>query len=156
MKRFITILNKLFLSFIPQKYTKIVKYIISGGTAAATDIGFLFLFTSIFHIWYLFSAILAFLIAFGVSFTLQKFWTFDDHGTEGLKSQAFLYFIITSINLGINTLLMYIFVDVLHIHYLLAQIFAGAIVAFQSFFVYQKFVFKKKPIENTSEFANSL
>lgn len=142
MKKFIFILDRVFLSFIPVKYTKLVKYIISGGTAATTDIVLLYFFTSIMGIWYLFSAILAFLIAFIVSFTLQKFWTFEDYATDQLKSQMLLYFIITATNLVINTLLMYVFVDLLNVHYLLSQVIVGAIVACQSYFVYQKFVFK--------------
>lgn len=145
MKRFTKLLDKIFLSYIPLRYTKIVRYLISGGTAAMTDLFFLYLFTAVMDIWYLFSAILAFLLAFGVSFCLQKFWTFNDHTVHGWKSQAALYFLITSINLGINTLLMYLFVDIFHIHYFLSQIFAGAIVASQSYFVYQKFVFRNNP-----------
>ncbi len=143
MKTFTCVLDKIFLSFVPYKYTKVVKYIISGGTSAVADLAFLYLFTSIMHIWYIFSAILAFLIAFGISFVLQKFWTFDDQGVDVWKSQAFTYFIITSINLGLNTLLMYILVDKFYLHYMPAQIIAGAIVACQSYFVYQKFVFSK-------------
>lgn len=123
------------------KYFKVARYLISGGTAAAVDLVFLYIFTSLLHIWYLLSAILAFLIAFGVSFILQKFWTFADRATDRLKSQMAIYFIVASINLGINTLLMYLFVDYAHLQYIIAQIVTGALVACESFFVYQKFVF---------------
>lgn len=124
------------------KYVKLLRYLISGSTAAAVDIIFLALFTSVFHIWYLFSAILAFLIAFVVSFVLQKFWTFSDRSTDRLKSQMAAYFLITATNLGVNTLLMYLFVDYGHLHYILAQIVTSALVACEGFFVYQIFVFR--------------
>jgi putative flippase GtrA len=145
--RFFTWLDSLILAVLPvrfHRYTKIVRYIISGGTAAVVDILFLYIFKSVFHIWYLLSAILAFILAFMVSFTLQKLWTFADT-SDKWQSQALIYFIITSLNLGVNTLLMYIFVDFLNIHYIAAQIIAGALVAIESYFVYQIFVFRKTP-----------
>lgn len=124
------------------KYFKIIRYLISGGTATAVDLGFLYVFTSLFHINYLLSSVLAFLLAFGVSFFLQKFWTFADRATDRMKSQLVIYFIITSINLGINTLLMYFFVDFFHIQYILAQIITAGLVACESYFVFQIFVFR--------------
>lgn len=121
----------------------LVKYLISGTIAASVDLFFLYFFTNILHIWYLASSVLAFLVAFGVSFSLQKFWAFKDTSTEKIKSQMALYFLITSFNLCLNTLLMYFFVSSLHVPYFIAQMISGGLVAMQSFFSYQKFVFKK-------------
>jgi putative flippase GtrA len=120
---------------------KVVRYIISGGTAATVDLVILYLLTSIVGIWYLFSAIIAFLIALGVSFSLQKFWTFADHSTDRMSSQVVVYFIVASINLGLNTLLMYLLVDAVLLPYLLAQIIAAGLIACESFFVYQRYIF---------------
>lgn len=143
MKKITDFLNKVLEFFVPDRYVKIGRYIISGGTAAGVDIGLLFVFTYIFGIWYLLSAILAFMVAFCVSFVLQKFWTFDDHDTDRWKNQAVGYFFITGANLGVNTLLMYVFVDIFGIQYIVAQFIAGALVACESYFLYQRFIFKK-------------
>ena len=70
------------------------KYIISGGTAAAVNLSSLYILTEFFHIWYIISATTAFIGAFAISFTLQKFWTFKDHETEGMHKQLSLYFIV--------------------------------------------------------------
>jgi len=129
-------------------HLKIVRYLISGGTAAAVDLFLLYFFTSVVGIWYLFSAVIAFLLAFGVSFYLQKFWTFADHSTDRLPSQATSYFIVASINLGLNTLLMYFLVDVIFLPYLLAQVIAAGLIACESFFIYQRYIF-------TNEISNS-
>jgi putative flippase GtrA len=120
---------------------KIVRYIISGGTAAVTNLLLLFLLVQFLQIHYLIASMLAFLCAFGVSFTLQKFWTFNNRETARAHTQLALYLAITLANLGVNTLLMYVFVTELGLWYLLAQIIAGALVALYSYFVYQKFVF---------------
>lgn len=128
---------------------KTIKYIISGGTAAVVDLSFLALFVDVFKINYLISAIFAFLIAFSVSFLLQKFWTFQDKGMEGVHRQASIYFIVSATNLGINTLLMYLFVDHFHVHYFLSQILASGLLAISSYFIYSRFIFKNNTIVPT-------
>ncbi|MES2216169.1 MAG: GtrA family protein [Patescibacteria group bacterium] len=140
-------LDRIIAFFIPPAYRRVFRYLIAGGTAAATDLILLFVFTSVLHIWYLLSAIMAFLIAFGVSFTLQKFWTFDDQSTDRWKAQATIYMVIAAINLGLNTLLMYVAVDVGHFHYFISQFVISGLLAFEQYFIYQIFVFKKKAAE---------
>jgi putative flippase GtrA len=130
--------------FVPERFVRPVRYLIAGGTAAATNLVALYVFTDLLHVWYLLSAILSFLIAFIVSFVLQKFWTFTGSQETEWKSQAVMYFIITSINLGLNTLLMYLFVDIFDIHYMVSQFIISGLIACESYFVYQIFVFKKK------------
>jgi putative flippase GtrA len=131
-----------FKSLFTGHYGKIFRYLVAGGISTFVDLAALYLFTSVFHIWYLISAILAFLIAFGVSFALQKFWTFADKSTENIRKQMVIYFLVAGINLGLNTVLMYLFVDLADFHYLWAQIIVTALIACESFFVYQKFIFK--------------
>ncbi len=136
---------------VPPRFAKLARYLFAGGTAAAVNLGSLFILTSILHVWYLTSAILAFLVAFVVSFILQKMWTFGDRNTDKIKSQAITYFIVTSCNLGLNTLSMYLLVDHFSIHYMLAQVITGVFIATESFFVYQKFVFHRKPITQSTD-----
>ena len=125
------------------KYAQIIKYIISGGTAAFVDILFLYVFTDIFHWWYLASAVVAFLIAFGFSFTMQKYWTFKDRVTENVHVQVSIFLGVSIANLAWNTLLMYFFVDIVHIWYIASQVLAGGIVALTSYFIYKKYIFKQ-------------
>lgn len=125
-----------------------IKYIISGGTTAAVDLGFLYIFTDIFHIWYIASAALAFILAFFVSFFLQKFWTFRDRSTDGIYKQMWLYFIVATINMVLNTLLMYIFVDWFNIWYMLAQVFVGIFIAIWNFIISKFFIFNQTTVKN--------
>lgn len=127
----------------PYQNSRVLRYLVSGACGTLTDLFFLWFFASVCHIWYLASAVIAFILAFSVSFTLQKFWTFKDNSMEQIYSQGFAYGAITLINLGINTLLVYGFVEALHAHYLVAQAFAAAIVAIESYFLYRRFVFNR-------------
>lgn len=146
MKKLNNLLNKFFALPIISRYQRIIKYLIAGGTATLVDLILLFLLTSIIGFHYLFSATLAFIVAFIVSFTFSKFWTFADKSEGNWGSQATIYLIITSTNLGLNTLLMYLLVDFMHLHYMSAQIITSALLACESYFAYQIFVFKKKPV----------
>lgn len=122
---------------------KFLRFLVSGSIAAGTDFAFLYFFTDILHIWYLTSAVLAFLIAFWVSFTLQKLWTFKNRETRNIGSQMMKYFALGLFNLSLNTLIMYVLVDFIDIYYMLAQVFAAGIVGIQSFFISKFFIFKK-------------
>lgn len=125
-------------------YLKLVRYIISGGTAAASQILLTVFFTDIVGLWYLISTSIAFILAVVISFTLQKFWTFRHKETKGMHNQAFIYLVIALFGLATNDGLMYLFVSVVGLHYLPGQILSGAIIACVNYFLYAKLVFKKK------------
>ncbi len=135
---------------ILEKYVA-VRFIISGGTSAFVDLLLLYILNAVFGLHYLPSAILAFIGAFGVSFTLHKFWTFRSHGERAHK-QAIMYLGTSLFGLFLNTVLMYLFVDFIFenlisshkLNVMISQVIVGAIVAFVSFFLSHKFVFKYK------------
>lgn len=131
------------------KFTRhvVIRFIISGGTSAFVDLLALYVLNSVLLLHYIPSAILAFIIAFGVSFTLHKFWTFKSHGERAHK-QVVMYLGTSLFSLALNTLLMYIFVSKFHFIVLVAQFIVGIIVAFVSYFLSHNFVFKYK--ENNS------
>ena len=122
----------------------IFRYILSGGTAAIVDLAILFTLNTIFGIYYLISAALAYLGAFFVSFTLQKFWTFKSDSRENMHIQIAAYMSISITGLLINTILMYIFVEMVHFTVIISQIFSGAIVACFTFFLSRKLFLKYK------------
>lgn len=130
----------------------ILRFIISGGTSAVVDLLLLFLLNTVLGVHYIAASILAFLGAFGVSFTLHKFWTFKSHG-DSTHRQAILYFGTSLFGLFLNTVLMYVFVDhifslifvhMMKVNVLVSQIVVGLIVACVSFFLSHRFVFKYK------------
>ena len=128
---------------LTRKHLRIVRYLIAGGTAAVADLTLLYLFTDGLRIHYLLSSALAFIVAFCISFTLQKFWTFEETTKGRMHAQAILYLVITGTNLGVNAGLMYAFVEWFGLWYFAAQIIAGACIACYSFLLYRHFVFHK-------------
>jgi len=125
---------------------KILRYLFSGGIAFGVDFFFLYIFTEWVGLYYLVSVVFAFLIAVVVSFILQKFWTFQNNSKTDLRRQAVTYITVAIINTGLNTLLVYLFVEYVGFHYLAGQFVSSGLIAFESFFVYQLFIFHDRNI----------
>jgi putative flippase GtrA len=120
---------------------RVVRYIVSGGTATASNFVVLYTFTEFLHIWYLTSSIFALLMGFAVSFILQKFWTFQNAGLERVHIQLPLHIALSLFNIAANTVLLYGFVQYLHVWYLLAQFINAILLACMNFFIYRAYIF---------------
>mgnify|MGYP003394728403 CR=1 FL=1 len=129
-------------SALIRKHHQLFKFIIAGGTAFAVNIMALYSLTDLVHVYYLVSTVLAFMIAFCVSFILQKFWTFRDHSRDRMHIQLSLYLGMQGINLCLNAALMYVFVEYLHVWYILSQAIIAIGLAVMSFFINRRFIFK--------------
>jgi dolichol-phosphate mannosyltransferase len=122
---------------------RLMRFGISGASCALLNILILYVATAYGHIWYLYSAALGFIISQFASFLLQKLWTFGNRALAGSHIQLTYHFALALVNLGINTLLLYLFVEGLGIWYILAQAFASAIIACESYFAY-RWIYRKK------------
>ena len=70
-------------------------------------------------------------------------WVFDAK-KDANKTQEFIVFIVLSvIGLGINQLFMWLFVDMMHIYYMLSKIIATVIVMVYNFITRKIFLEKK-------------
>lgn len=139
-----------------------VKYIISGSTAAIIDLTVLNFLDGI-GLYYLISINIAFIVAFLVSFSLQKYWTFNDSENGKIHYQIIIYFIISIVNIVINsTIIHFLFVwNIVSGFFIfrpvvVAQIISGIIVAAESFFIYRFFIFKKDYINNKRKVKDGL
>lgn len=142
---FLHLLKIYFPTFYPLafQYRKLLKYLVSGVTAATVTISTLYVLTEYMYIWYLFSAAVGFILGVIVSFILQKFWTFRDRSVLVIKKQFTLFVIVSLTGLCINSTLIYVFVEYGHIWYLLSQILSGLVITCINLFLYQHLVFKK-------------
>ena len=136
-----------------ERVYKILRFGIAGALATGTNITTLYLLHDGAGVWYIPASICAFLVGFVVSFTLQKFWTFRDRDVERWRKQAATYFGIVVCNLTLNTIFVYLFVEYGGLIPVLAQAFSSILIALESFFVYQLFVFRTPPT-TSSESAN--
>jgi putative flippase GtrA len=132
------------------KRMTIVKFITSGSTAAGVEFSLLFTLTHYAGFHYLVSSTLAFAVAVGVGFTLQKFWTFENKSLTYIHRQAIQYLSLGLVNLAINAVLMLVLVEKFHLWYMLAQFVACGIMACSNFLIYNLFIFKADTESETS------
>jgi len=127
-----------------KRYLKIrvVRYLISGTTAAMTQLVITYALTEFFGLYYLSSSCLGFVTAFMVSFLLQKFWTFEDKSQDNVHIQIPLSLSIAIIGLILNSALLFVLVEYLHIWYVIAQFFSMGIISTCNYFIYKAWVFK--------------
>lgn len=130
---------------------RLIRFFISGGTGATVHLGVLTLLVESLHLHPVIASAGGFLAAFGVSFTLQKYWTFKDHDAAAAPRQMALYFGIQVMNLCLNVALMYLFVEVMHIHYVVAQVGTIGLIAIEAYVLYTRFVFGKPGASPTLE-----
>ncbi len=123
--------------FLP-RLLRIFRFIVSGTAGAAVHLGLLYSLTEYGKLWYLYSAIIAFLFAFAVSFSLQKFWTFQCDDVAKIRRQLPLHLSLAIINLGLNTLLIYVLVESFNLWYMLAQVIVSILIAFETFFALRR------------------
>ncbi len=122
-------------------FGQLLRFLITGGTAAFINIFLLFAFTEFAGIWYILSSILAFFGAFAFNFVVSKYWVFKSRDPAKIRRELPMQLAVNVVNLGINTVLLYSFVEYLGLWYVLAQFFASIIIAFESFIVY-RWIFK--------------
>jgi dolichol-phosphate mannosyltransferase len=123
---------------------QIAKYGISGVTGGVIQIGFLYVFVDRLHMWYLYGVIASYSISLIVSFSLQKFWTFQDYSTDGFHRQSSSYIVIALGALVLNIMFMYVLVSVFHFWHIVAQGIVVGIVGTSTFLLNKTFTFDTK------------
>lgn len=139
MQRALRLLQKL-----PFQHIKIVRYLVSGGSAALLNFALLWGFTDLAHLWYLLSLCIAWALSSVYTFALQKFWTFEDHSLERTHIQFSQYIVLSLVNLALNSLFLFVLVEYAHLWYLAGQVMCIGALAAMNFFIYRTFIFIEK------------
>ncbi|MBI3442703.1 MAG: glycosyltransferase [Candidatus Sungbacteria bacterium] len=123
------------------RFLFLARYLLSGILAFAVNLLVLFILTEYFRVWYLYASTDAFIISVVISFLAQKFITFRDRSRARMPYQLTLCIILALMNMGANGVFMYSFVGLLHISYMVSQIFSAAIIALWSLAAYRFIIF---------------
>ncbi len=142
-----------FRNFLSKKFPKIynfcnrrkaiIKFFIAGSTAGVSNLVLLFVFHGLLGWEIILSTSFAFVLAFLISFSLQKLWTFRNKERKQTFRQLVLYFLTALINLNLNGFFMHLLVNEYHVWYLLAQLVINLFLGFINFMVYKFIIFKK-------------
>ncbi|MDD3048479.1 MAG: GtrA family protein [Bacilli bacterium] len=121
---------------------QILKFGVVGGIAFLIDYSLLYIFTEVFGIYYLISAVLSFIISLIFNYIASIKWVFD--AKKQTIKDIIIFVILSVIGLGINQLIMYVFVEKLLIYYMFTKLFATAVVMIYNFITRKIFIEKKE------------
>lgn len=135
--------HTLFEKVQPQRLFLVFKYGISGCAGAAIQLVTDYVFVEYLHLSYVLGTSIGFVVAVTSTFVLQKYWTFGDSEHGRAPRQFFLYGLVAFGSLGLNVLLMHVFVERVGVWYLLAQMYTIVIVTGASFVCNNLVTFKE-------------
>ena len=101
-----------------------IKFALVGVVNTLINLVVLYVLTEFFGVYYIISAIFAFIVAVTNSFVMNKCWTFNEKINHKTKTRYVKFFIVSLIALLVNLVLLYSFTELWKIHYMLSQIIA--------------------------------
>ena len=123
---------------------QILKFGVVGGLAFIIDYGILIFLTEVFHINYLISSTISFIVSVIFNYIMSIFWVFDVDENKNRTTVFSVFIILSVIGLLLNDLFMWVFVDGMSIHYLIAKIIATLLVMIYNFITRKLFLEKRE------------
>jgi len=109
-------------------FKQLIRFGFVGGIAFLIDYGILVFLTEVFSIHVLISNAIAFTVAVIVNYILSIKWVFHLHGKRNHKTDFIVFISLSIIGLLINQLIMWLLIDKIYIHYMIAKLVATAVV----------------------------
>lgn len=125
---------------IYKRFEEFWLYSIGGAISFVVDFGMLLVLTEYIGFYYLVSATLSVIMAIVVNYAWQRHVTFKSK-EKNLAKQFSKFVVISIIAIGINILLMYIIVDIIHLWYVVAKIIVTIVLWVWNFFGNKYFTF---------------
>jgi len=122
---------------------QIIQYCLAGASGVIIYYAALYGLTEYLGVWYVVSAIIGFILNTGLSFVLQKFWTFQDKTSRKVGHQLAQYATMKTLFLVANTVLLYLMVEYLHLWYMAAQVMLTVLLTVVGFIVSNR-IFRNK------------
>lgn len=130
--------------FVRDNRVLVGRYIVIGLASTAIDYGFYWVFSRPLAIYYLWSAVLSFIIAASFNFTFNRNWTFQSNGKKRKQVPIFLLVVISGTFL--NSAIIALLVEVFGWWDIWAKVIATGIVTGWNFFGNKYITFRHRPI----------
>jgi putative flippase GtrA len=103
-------------------FYEFVRFSIVGVINTLVNLIVLFVLTEFFGVYYLISAIFAFLAAVTNSFILNKTWTFRYNSKDSIHIKYIQFLVVSILAFIVNMIVLYSFTEYFHFHYMISQI----------------------------------
>lgn len=119
------------------------KFAFIGFIGTLLNLFILYSFTEFLKIYYLLSAIFAFLVAATSNFILNKIWTFKEKIHHKILTKYYKFLLVSVVALLVNLFFLYIFTEFFGIYYLISQVLAIGIALIINFLGNKIWTFRK-------------
>ncbi len=126
----------------PRFLRQFVKFAVVGAIGTVVDMSILVLLKEVGGLNVYLANACSFTAAVLNNYTLNSRWTFGDQDKEHGR-QIVQFFIVSAIGLGLSSILLYFFHDVMDLHYLIAKAVAILIVLFWNFSANRLWTFRE-------------
>lgn len=123
-------------------HIQLLRYIFVGGAAFLIDFTFLYVFTDILSIYYLFSAAAAFTLGLVANYAMSINWVFNKRIMGNVWSEFMIFSFIGVIGLGLNEIFIWFFTEYASFYYLTSKMIAAALILFWNFSVRKLALFR--------------
>ena len=106
---------------------EIARFALVGGACFLLDYGLLYVLTAYGGLYYLLSAGISFIVSVFVNYYLCLVCVFRGANAQTRRAKM-LFFGSSVTGLGLNQLFMWLLVDFMHIHYMIAKLIAAGVV----------------------------
>ena len=124
---------------------RFVKFCLVGTSGFLVNMFFLWFFTEVVRIYYLFSSLIAIELSIINNYVLNDLWTWYDRGKKGQSEyfkRMFRYHVFASATLLTNILILWFLTEILHIYYLLSNVFGILAGTLLNFFLNDRWTFR--------------
>lgn len=129
-----------------KKYKEIITYLFFGFVTTVVNYGMFALLVRVFHLDVVPANIISWIVAVVVAFVTNKLWVFESKARDAKTiAREFGEFVAGRlITLGLETLLLWIFVDKLGMNDLVMKIITSVIVVIVNYIFSKFIIFRKK------------
>lgn len=128
-----------------KKYKEIINYLIAGVLTTIVSILSYELFKNVFHIHYIISNIISWIIAVTFAYIINRKFVFESNKKNKEKIKEFISFVSYRIlSLIIETISIYLMVDIIKLNSDISKIIAQFIVLVLNYLFSKFFTFKKR------------
>lgn len=122
-------------------FKQIIRFGVVGGLAFIIDYSLLFILTELTPLTYFYASIISFIVSLTFNYILSIKWVFDVNKKQEI-SDIIIFVVLSVIGLLINQIIMYVFVEKIHIYYMVTKIISTIVVMIYNFITRKIFIEK--------------
>jgi len=135
-------LRHIFFKRTDKAYLQFLRYITLGNVSNIVDFTSLYILTDFIGFHYTISNVISFIAGVSLNYIINIKWIFK-RGNHAIHAEFMLIVILSMVGLCFSVLIISIFVEYVHLHYMLSKVISSISVMFWNFYSRKKWVFKQ-------------